>query len=122
MEVMDEFANHRYKNLHEMLKSPAYIRMLELLRKGVEEGTITIYPPLPTREEEAMKLSLSKLTAIEVEILQLAADGYSRKEIAVCRSVSDHTIRNQVNSILAKLQVRGTVHAVAIAFRQGLIK
>lgn len=63
-----------------------------------------------------------KLTAIEIEILQLAADGFLNKQKAGYRGTSLQTIKNQVVIILRKLQATGITHAVAIGLRDGIIK
>lgn len=61
------------------------------------------------------------LSSVERQVLRLVAAGYSNHEIAdaLCKSVG--TIRNQVSSVLAKLNVRDRTRAVLKALDQGLI-
>lgn len=42
----------KYKDLAEMFASPEYKRLVSLIRKGVKEGILDTYPPLPLPEEE----------------------------------------------------------------------
>jgi two-component system, NarL family, response regulator DesR len=64
--------------------------------------------------------SLSNLTPREREVLRLLAEGLSAKEIADRLFISARTVGTHVEHILTKLNVKSRVHAVAIAFREGL--
>lgn len=64
---------------------------------------------------------LEKLTNNEVQVLRLAAAGYSNNEIAEAIHKSPGTVRNQMSFILAKLQVRDRTRAVLKAIEHGLI-
>jgi DNA-binding NarL/FixJ family response regulator len=55
------------------------------------------------------------LTARELEILELVADGLSNKEIAKKLIISLHTVKNHVHNILEKLEVGGRYAAVTYA-------
>jgi DNA-binding NarL/FixJ family response regulator len=61
------------------------------------------------------------LTNSEVQVLRLAAAGYSNNEIAQAIHKSAGTVRNQMSFILAKLQVRDRTRAVLKAIEHGLI-
>jgi two-component system nitrate/nitrite response regulator NarL len=61
------------------------------------------------------------LTAREREVLALLAQGLSNKSIARRLSVSIHTIKFHVNSILSKLDVDSRTQAVTSAVRRGLV-
>ena len=65
--------------------------------------------------------NLEALTNGEVQVLRLAAAGYSNNEIAEAMHKSSGTIRNQMSFILAKLQVRDRTRAVLKAIENGLI-
>jgi DNA-binding CsgD family transcriptional regulator len=65
--------------------------------------------------------SVMLLTRRETQVLQLAADGQTRKEVALVLGVSLHTVKTQGNMAREKLGASNTSHAVAIALRQGLI-
>jgi len=62
-----------------------------------------------------------ELTARELEVLQLLADGLANHEIAKQFFLSVETVKTHVRSLLAKLQARSRAHAVAVGFRRQLI-
>lgn len=62
------------------------------------------------------------LTARELEVLCLMADGLSTKEIAVRLQVSFKTVACHRYRVLQKLCVDSTVTAVRWAIRQGLVE
>lgn len=61
------------------------------------------------------------LTVREWEILILLGEGESTGAISEILSISPHTVRNHVGSILGKLNVRSRIEAVLIADRLDLI-
>lgn len=63
---------------------------------------------------------LEVLTPREVAILRLVARGESNKAIARQLSISFHTVRAHVRSIMQKLEVGNRVQAAEVAFRSGL--
>lgn len=61
------------------------------------------------------------LSRREHQVLQLIADGLENQAIADLLFVSVETVRTHVKSILRKLSSRDRTHAVAIAFRSGVL-
>ncbi len=61
------------------------------------------------------------LTRRENEVLVLLADGLSNKEIAAKLTISEHTAKFHVNSILQKMNAQKRVEAVVRAAKLGLI-
>jgi DNA-binding NarL/FixJ family response regulator len=61
------------------------------------------------------------LTKREREVLQMLASGLGNKEIATKLSLSEHTAKFHVASILGKLGVSTRTEAVAIGMRRGLV-
>jgi DNA-binding NarL/FixJ family response regulator len=61
------------------------------------------------------------LTAREIEVLRLVAQGLSTGEIAERLSYSQRTIKTVLHNIINRFQLRNRTHAVAYAMQQGLI-
>lgn len=72
--------------------------------------------PLSTRDERVFP----ELTEREREILELVASGTGNAAIANRLSLSPKTVRNNVSSIFAKLQVADRAEAIVRARRAGL--
>lgn len=66
-------------------------------------------------------LTFSGLTERELEVLRLVADGHDTAEIAQNLCYSERTIKNIIQGVTTRLNLRNRSHAVAYAFRQGLI-
>ena len=62
-----------------------------------------------------------ELTQRELQVLQLAADGLSNKEIGERLVISEKTAKNHTANIFSKLQVNDRTQAVVYALRKGLI-
>lgn len=60
------------------------------------------------------------LTAREVEVLGLIADGLSNAEIANQLFISETTVKTHINNSFAKIGARNRAEAVRYAFREGL--
>lgn len=71
-----------------------------------------------TRDEKPLTESLSEK---ELEVLRLMAGGYSNREISRAVHKSEGTVKNQVSSILDKLDVRDRTQAVLRAINLGLL-
>lgn len=61
------------------------------------------------------------LTAREVDILRLMADGFDTAEIATTLSYSERTVKNVIYGMTTRLHLRNRPHAVAYALRKGVI-
>jgi LuxR family transcriptional regulator, quorum-sensing system regulator SdiA len=56
-----------------------------------------------------------------LEILHFLTDGLTSNEIGKVLNLSNHTVDWYMNGLQEKLQARNRQHAVALAFRQGLV-
>ena len=61
------------------------------------------------------------LTARQLEILRLVAQGMSNPEIAARLKLSDHTVKRHVANLLTRLGLSSRAAAAAYATREGLI-
>jgi DNA-binding NarL/FixJ family response regulator len=64
----------------------------------------------------------SPLTGRETQVLQLLADGASQETIAQELFISSKTVATHIQRILTKLDVHSRTEAVALAYRQGLVR
>jgi DNA-binding NarL/FixJ family response regulator len=79
------------------------------------------YIPRHIAARLADRMMRSDLTARELQILELLAQGSTNKEIAAALDISDNTVRHHVNNIMDKLEVSDRTEAVATAMRSGLL-
>ncbi len=68
------------------------------------------------------ELGSARLTAREVEVLQLAARGNSAAQIAERLTISRSTVKTHFEHVYAKLEVPDRVAAVGKAVREGLVE
>src|SRR5919197_63600 len=60
------------------------------------------------------------LTAREIEVLRMLAEGLGNREIAVNLGISEHTVKFHITSILDKLGASTRTEAVTLGMRMGL--
>jgi DNA-binding NarL/FixJ family response regulator len=72
------------------------------------------------RNESSAEM-IEDLTAREIQVLRLLAEGLGNKEIAARLGISDHTAKFHISSILAKLGASSRTEAVTIGIRMGLV-
>jgi DNA-binding NarL/FixJ family response regulator len=65
---------------------------------------------------------LDELTARELEILRLVADGLSNAEIGEELYISETTVKTHVTHVLQKLGLRDRVQAVVLAYQSGVFE
>jgi two-component system, NarL family, response regulator len=79
------------------------------------------YIPRHIAARLADRMMRSDLTARELQILELLAQGSTNKQIGTALDISDNTVRHHVNNIMEKLQVSDRTEAVATAIRSGVL-
>lgn len=62
-----------------------------------------------------------RLSAREIDVLRLMADGMDTAEIASKLAYSERTVKNVFYGVTARLNLRNRPHAVAYALRKGMI-
>ena len=70
---------------------------------------------------QAVAESEAPLTARELEVLRMLAEGAANKTIAWKLGISEHTVKFHVAQILAKLNAGTRTEAVTVGIRKGLI-
>jgi DNA-binding NarL/FixJ family response regulator len=63
-----------------------------------------------------------RLTTRELEVLRLLAEGCSLREVASRLFITQKTVSTHVDHILVKLGVHSRAQAVALAYRQEIVK
>jgi len=86
------------------------------LRPRARAGPMAPDPPPAGTEPPRLGL-----TARELTILDMVAEGLTNNEIAVKLSIGRETVKTHVGNILAKLGARDRTHAVTVAYRNGLL-
>ncbi len=77
---------------------------------------------LPGRRESSSEESLIEpLTARELEVIQLMAQGLANKQIALALGISEHTVKFHLSSLYAKLNSASRTEAVKRGIELGLI-
>jgi DNA-binding CsgD family transcriptional regulator len=84
-------------------------------REAADVALVTARAPEQASEDTA-------LTARELEVLALLAEGASNKEIARRLGISVHTAKFHVGQLLDKLDATGRTDAVTHAARRGVIQ
>ena len=87
--------------------------------RAVHTGQYFVPPVVAARL--AQRVPALELSDREVEVLRLIVEGLSNKEIAVALSITESTVKNHVNSILAKLKVKDRTQAATTALRRGIV-
>jgi two-component system, NarL family, response regulator YdfI len=81
----------------------------------------TVLPASVTASEASGDDLIEPLTRREREVLQMLAAGLANKEISSRLSISEHTVKFHVASILGKLGASTRTEAVSIGIRRGLV-
>jgi len=91
-------------------------------------GLIVMHPAevdaiFPAAEPASRPLAelAEALTPRESEVLQMLASGLANKEIAARLTISEHTVKFHVASILGKLGAGSRTEAVSLGIRRGLV-
>jgi DNA-binding NarL/FixJ family response regulator len=102
-----------------LLKDASRADLLNAIRV-VHSGGRHVAPTLAARVIE--RLPGESLTARELEVMRLMANGKDNRGIAAELSLSEGTIKGYVHSIFGKLGATHRAEAVATALRRGLVR
>ncbi|RVT59093.1 response regulator [Niallia taxi] len=109
-----------------MLKTSKASEIAEAVRSTFK-GQIVLEPEVTDKmmmkmREKPQVLLHDELTAREMEILLLMAEGKSNQEIADVLFIAIKTVKTHVSNILSKLQVQDRTQAVIYAFKYRLVE
>lgn len=112
-----------------LLKDVSLDSLVNAIEK-VHQGETLVQPAITERilkglssiaVDDAQTQVADELSPKELEVLRLMAGGYSNKEISLAIHKSEGTVKNQVSSILDKLDVRDRTQAVLKAINLGIL-
>lgn len=105
-----------------LLKDAPHEDIFGAIREISREST-PLSPKVAARLLERMRAEEARrLSAREIEILRLVADGRSNKEIGRELWISEATVKSHLNRIFAKLDCPDRTAAVTAALRRGIIR
>ena len=115
--------------VHAILPRESSREEMEAAIRASSLGLVTLEPGLAAdivayvrnQPDEPVPELLGELTAREIEVLRLLAEGAANKEIAYRLGISDHTAKFHISSILAKVGAASRTEAVTLGIRMGLI-
>ncbi len=87
-----------------------------LMRRRLRQRGITGIPRGP---HPSTRTNQAGLTARQIEVLHLIAQGFSNAEIAKRLFTSPKTVENHVSAVLSKLGVRSRTQAIRVASQMG---
>ncbi|MFP3853629.1 MAG: response regulator [Anaerolineales bacterium] len=95
---------------------------------AASRGEVYLYPSLAKLlvkdylDEDTKEDRLDGLTARELEVLELVAEGLTNREIGQQLSISHKTVARHRENIMEKLNLHSRVELVKYAIRKGIIK
>lgn len=109
-----------------LLKTARIDDVVEAIR-SIHQGEAVLHPAIATKVARLWRQSgrrgqdrqITELSAREMEVLVLAAQGLRNKDIASRLNISVRTVEGHINSILAKLGVDSRVEAALYAVSRG---
>jgi len=105
-----------------MLKGISGPELVDVVRR-VARGEVFVMPALAARvlidksSERAPTEEVDSLTDRELEVLDLVAEAYSNKEIALRLEISVKTVKHHMTNIMGKLNARNRVEAALMVRR-----
>jgi two-component system NarL family response regulator len=98
------------------------VRREELFQCVREVYAGKMFVPLAIAAKLAERLPAEELTAREMEVLHLLAEGKPNKIIGADLAISEVTVKSHLQSVFRKLNVLSRTEAIAVANRKGLLR
>lgn len=102
-----------------LLKDVRREELFQCIRE-VYAGKMFVPPAIAAKLAE--RLPAEELTARELEVLRLLAEGKPNKIIGADLGISEVTVKSHVQSVFRKLNVLSRTEATAVATRRGLLR
>ena len=102
-----------------LLKDTLHRELVESIR-AVHAGKKYLSPEITFQLAE--HVADDSLTAAEIQVLRLIAEGSANKEIAAELALSEETVKGQVRNILSKLGAKDRTQAAMIGLKRGIIE
>jgi NarL family two-component system response regulator LiaR len=121
------FAAIKLGALGYLLKDSSPQELLQAIRE-VARGESSLHPAIARKvlrelsQPRDLPPTRDPLTARELDVLRLVAQGLSNQEIAERLALSERTARTHVSQILAKLHLANRTQAALYALREGLAR
>lgn len=91
--------------------------------RALARGEPALAPPIARRLlGERRRGESDRVTARELEVLALAADGHGNRQIARTLHIGEATVKSHLVHVYRKLGVDDRTHAVTVALQRGLIR
>ncbi|HEY0755465.1 MAG TPA: response regulator transcription factor [Ktedonobacteraceae bacterium] len=110
-----------------ILKDVSINELAETIRKAARSESV-LHPRIAARvvqeihrERRDIPTLFTELSARELEVLRLIADGLSNAAIAHKLVISEKTVKVHVSNILSKLHILDRTQAAVFAWQQGLV-
>ena len=114
----------RKAGVRAVLRSDATASELSAAITAIAAGLLALHPDAVRAERAPASVAtddVTPLTAREVEILEMMADGMTNRAIARRLGITAHTVKFHVASIFVKVGARSRAQAVTVGVRRGLI-
>lgn len=103
-----------------LLKDAAPATIVDSI-EAAARGESVLGPELTERVVQTMRVRRADLSARELDVLRLVAEGLSNRDVAKRLVVSEATVKTHLNHVFAKLGAESRTAAVASARAAGLI-
>ncbi len=111
-----------------LLKDTSPQELVEAVRKAAR-GEVVLHSRVAARVIQELHGAhqdtsdpLTTLSARELDVLRLVADGLTNVEIAEQLMISDKTVKSHVSNILSKLHLADRTQAAVFAWREGVVR
>lgn len=111
-----------------ILKDVALEDLANSIRKAAV-GEATLHPGVAVRVIQEIhsankenEFPYTELTAREIDVLKLIANGLTNSKIAEQLVISENTVKGHVSNILSKLHLADRTQAAVYAWREGIVK